>query len=164
MSAICKRANTSPGHLYHYFASKEDLIEAIVEEDSARAEQKIATILRSMNPVRSMMEAATSLWSEDDKGYRGALNAEMMAEASRNPRIARIIRDREERLLGNLTRMLQAAQQRGQIDPDLDCATWALLLLSIFRGMILTDDANIGFDREVATTALQDLVRRALIS
>ena len=44
MQEICAQAGMSPGNLYRYFRSKEDIIAGIAERDRAEAAQQMASI------------------------------------------------------------------------------------------------------------------------
>lgn len=58
----------------------------------------------------------------------------MLAEAGRNPVIAELLQKHTKELRSLLAKYLKKAQQKGQVDPTLDCNLTASLLLSIVDG------------------------------
>lgn len=161
MSAICKRANMSPGHVYHYFKSKEDIISAIVEEDGADAEARIASLLEDGNTLDAMLDRIGEIWC-DSHTIRGALNAEILSESNRNPRINQILQARYRRIHKQLAGVLSTAQQRGHIAPDLDPEGFATLLYAIVDGLTVSADAGLIQDQEQATNAFRLVLNRCL--
>lgn len=162
MSAICRKAGMSPGHVYHYFRSKEDLIEAIIEEDIRRSEARMMTLLGGEDTYQALNDAMSCLWEKLDEGLKGALEGEIMAEATRNPRIAKIVRDREQRFRTMLGDLLKAAQARGSIDPEPDPYGFATLLVELVSALKIADDAGTGIDREQVVEAMRFMLRRCL--
>src|ERR1700750_2375550 len=90
---ICAEAGISPGHLYHYFPSKEAIITAITETGLDILEARFAQMMESANAVTAMVSQLDRI-----KGKRGdarmrarnLLLLDMLAEAGRNPAIAKI--------------------------------------------------------------------------
>src|SRR6202035_3962911 len=133
IDAICAAAHMSPCHLYHYFDSKEAIIEALLESHQKREAAAFEELTKEGDLV-----AAMSGWL--DRRLRtvrpnSALSLEMRAEGTRNPAIARILNrvDRSVRVL--LSRLIGEGQARGQIDPRLDPDIVAAVLHSIIFGL-----------------------------
>lgn len=162
MSAICKKAKMSPGHLYHYFSSKEDLIEAISEEDSENAVEKIGEVLESDNAFQALLNKTSAIWDKEGRSIHGALNAEIMAEATRNPRIAAIVHARQKRIHARINEVLMTAQEQGQIDPDIDTSSFACIVFGLASGLILSAEVNPDFDRQRATESFRLTLQRTL--
>ena len=72
---------------------------------------------------------------------------EMMVEAGRNPAIAKIMRKNSAMVLALIQDFIESGQLRGQIDPGLDSAVAAGMILSVMDGMrtlvIRNPDADI---------------------
>ncbi|MDQ8205108.1 TetR/AcrR family transcriptional regulator [Pelagicoccus sp. SDUM812003] len=156
MSAICKRAKMSPGHLYHYFSAKEDLIQAIVQEDSLQLEEKLSSLLQEDDLYGAMISRVHEIWDNDHR-MGAALNAEVLAEASRNPRISKIIREHDARLRDKFASMIRSAQQAGNINPDIAPDGFATVIIGAINGMRMADEAGTQLDRAKATEALREL-------
>jgi TetR/AcrR family transcriptional repressor of uid operon len=96
-SQICKEAKNRPGHLYHYFASKEDIVKAIAEMRLEIATTRYARMLESP-------DAVTALLSEVDSSdiAHGRANSNLfltlMAEAGRNPAVAKSMRESSRKI------------------------------------------------------------------
>src|SRR5690606_11757025 len=106
IARICQAAGMSPGHIYHYFRNKEDIIAAIVEQDVARIldfhdRMRASTDLRAT--VRDCVRQ--SVISALDAG-EVALKLEIVAEAARNPRIAELVRLADQRLRASFMGMM----------------------------------------------------------
>ena len=84
ISDICKDAKISPGHLYHYFSSKEDIVRAITENSLEYATEWLARIVRQPDPVEAFVAALESARIEQFHN-RQLLALDMLAEAGRNP-------------------------------------------------------------------------------
>lgn len=138
---ICKEAKISPGHLYHYFPSKEAIVEALAEDRL----QSIATTFATVAEEEDILEALLSRIHEGfAKTYRPNVlfNVEMLAEASRNPSIAKILQRYTQRMRDLLADRLRQGQRRGQIDQMLDPTLVATILLGVVdgvRGMAIKD-------------------------
>src|SRR5579863_8354451 len=86
---ICAAAEMSPGHLYHYFSSKEAIIEAIVEMGLERVATMTGRLARKTNIVDALLEEIEQ--RQGGQRPRFGLMLEMEAEAARNPPIAKIM-------------------------------------------------------------------------
>lgn len=152
----------SPGHVYHYFKSKEDLIEAIIEVDNERSNQKFRELLGGEDTLQALLDGIDHIWHKVDEGLRGVLDAEILAEATRNPRIADMIRAREEHFRGMFGDLLKAAQERGNISSTVDPYGFATMMIEIVSALTISDDAGTGIDRRQMTETLRFMVRRCL--
>jgi len=161
MSTICEKAGMSPGHLYHYFSSKVDLIEAIAEEDSQIAERNIAALVKKGHVVEELVRGMERVWKRG-QGIHGALNAEVLAEAARNERVSKIIRQRNGRIRSLLAKTLEEAQERGEVAPDMDPLGTASLLIAMTDGLSAAHDAHTGIDLKRATAATRRFLERSL--
>ena len=95
MSRIAKRAKMSPGHIYHYYDSKEAIITEIVrqEEIAARA---FFDSLRGCSPedlIGFMVECMEESMEGKTDVFQSVLMMEILAEGTRNENILTIIRD-----------------------------------------------------------------------
>ncbi|WP_426408664.1 TetR/AcrR family transcriptional regulator [Bradyrhizobium ganzhouense] len=129
---ICAEAGISPGHLYHYFASKEAIIEAMIDLGLARSAERFEKILAAPDVIEALLADI----EETCLRLRLAqvLNMDALAEAARNPEFARII----ERHTGAFRRMwasfLRQAQSQGRVDPGLDPDATANILIALIDG------------------------------
>ena len=97
MAEIAKEANLSVGQIYRYFENKEAIIEAIVEHDIAEKRAKFDEFYATEGDFsRYMVETCSQAVERFWDPARAALDLEVMAEAARNPKVAEILRRREE--------------------------------------------------------------------
>jgi len=90
ISGIAKSCGISVGHLYHYFSSKEALIEAVVERELVRQRDKLEDF-RNLNAAEIRDQIAPLVIDaivKSQEPFRTVLNFEILAEAQRNPSIA----------------------------------------------------------------------------
>jgi len=125
MQEICAEAGMSPGNLYRYFRSKEDIIAGIAERDRAETAQQFAALDRAGNFFDGLAALAHHHLVERSL-EEVSLCAEIMAESRRNPAVARIYQDMERDVRTRFVALLRGAAERG----DLDGAVTALFALA----------------------------------
>ena len=95
MARIAATAGMSPGHLFHYFKRKEDIVEAIVTRERTVMEA-FAEKLRSAGSRSDMLEliqaGVVEVLSQDAEDSNASLTMEILAEATRNPEILEMLR------------------------------------------------------------------------
>src|ERR1700749_1581724 len=92
---ICKEAGISPGHLYHYFASKEEILVGITSAGLEQFAERFALMMQSDDAIGALMaEIGRHKDKKRDPQHKAMsrLVLEMLVEAGRNPVIARILR------------------------------------------------------------------------
>jgi len=161
ISDICAAARMSPGHLYHYFTSKEAIVKAIVEwglEQSAAVFDKLTNTEHIVDAL--VTELDRRLTRERHRGVSFTL--EMLAESARNPAIAEIVRRRDRVRCELLSRLLRAGQEREQVDPGLDPDIAAALVSHIMEtiGYLALRDPR--FDMQGGADMLKVLMTRFL--
>ena len=129
IAQICDEAGISPGHLYHYFTSKEAIIGAITSAGLEYVKARFAEINGDGDPIRSLIVEFERLRALN-RTKSGVL-LDVLAEAARNPAIGKILQDTSEAMRQLLAEFLRRGQARGQIDPDLDAGTASAVLISI---------------------------------
>jgi TetR/AcrR family transcriptional regulator, repressor for uid operon len=155
ISMICKEAAISPGHLYHYFASKDVIVEEMANEylstlhgyfRSISDEKGIATLLLS------------ELWSMngwDDVAHCRIL-FELLAEAGRNDNIRSILVRNTDAIRPLLAETIKAGQQRGEVDANLDPVHTSAMLIAVLDAApmlpLMVDGISFKVSRNLMTT------------
>ena len=137
MPEICAEANLSPGTVYRYFRSKEELIEAIVEDDRAESLSFLDALAGEPDVAVAIAAALDTAFADLAEPGAAALYVEVCAEAARNPRVAAVVRRHDASVSAALTALLRGAQERGEIDPSLDLGATVWLLNALFDGVIV---------------------------
>ncbi|WP_291297639.1 TetR/AcrR family transcriptional regulator [Elioraea sp.] len=155
---ISAAAGISIASLYQSFPSKDALILAIAE-DETRASIALVGRLAGPGPfAERLRDVLDAIAEEARRADALALHLEIAAEALRSPRLAAMLRQAQEALLGALADTLAAAQARGELDPSLDPAGLARLLDIVADGLFAHVALGIG-DGAAATAQLLRLLR-----
>ena len=161
---ICAAARMSPGHLYHYFDSKEAIIEALFE---SRLELEAAIVGELTLTPNADLVSAICGWLDgrmkDVRAHGSSLGLEMRAESARNPAIAKIVAGADRGVRELLSRLIRQGQERGQVDPGLDSDSAAAVVHSIIFGLNrLGAIRDSRFDVRAASAMLKLLIERFL--
>jgi len=129
---ICVEAGMSPGNLFHYFASKQALIEALVEEDRREISEWFARTKDTDDLFATLLDLLDLCVEQVSNPIVTRIGVEIMAEALRNPKIDALVKRNEAERHAALLDLLRKAAARGQVDASLDlpkAATWVSALI-----------------------------------
>jgi AcrR family transcriptional regulator len=116
MQQICAESKLSPGAVYGYFASKEDLVMAIAEQVLARIvpELDVRTTTRDLPPLSEVLGRLTAVLDEGD-GDLARLAVQVWAEALRNPALATRLAKAYQAQTARLAKLVSAYQRCGKL-------------------------------------------------
>ena len=140
MRDIYEEAGLSPGAVYHYFESKHDIIAASFDFDYQRSRDLFAAAAASEDPRGALIDLLSFLVH----GLKHAaelnaprVNVQGWGEALVNP----TLRETVVGVIGiyreAVTELVRRAQTAGQLDPAVDPAALANMLLAIYYGLEL---------------------------
>jgi AcrR family transcriptional regulator len=158
MQEICAEAQISPGGLYRYFASKEDIIAAIAERDRADVAAQFRAIDQAPDFFQGLAEAARYYLVERPLD-EVILCAETMSESRRNPAVARIHAAIESDVKKGLVDLLRRAAERGVVQRDLDFDATAAVLMALADGFAWRRAADASFDPAAALPMALEMIR-----
>jgi AcrR family transcriptional regulator len=157
---ICTEAGISPGHLYHYFPSKEAIIEAMIDLGLAHAAERFEKILAADDVIEAL------LVDIEDTSLRfrpaQALNLDGLAEAARNREFARIIARHSSAVRRMWSDFLRKAQAQGLVDSGLDPDATANILIALIDGSRAMPIRNPKLDIEQSVEHLRTMLVRFL--
>jgi TetR/AcrR family transcriptional repressor of uid operon len=160
IAQICDEAGISPGHLYHYFASKEAIIGAIASAGLEYTRARFAEIAEDEDPIRTLVSEFERLKALN-KTKSGVL-IDVLAEAARDPQIGQILRDTSEEMRRLLAEFLRRGQAHGQIDPDLDADMASAMLISMIDSVKTLSIRAPAIDPERSADVLDKMITRFL--
>ncbi|HWL77496.1 helix-turn-helix domain-containing protein [Microbacterium sp.] len=128
MRAVARAAGVGPATLYRHFPTKQDLIEAVFDENVRACERIVADGLADPDPVRGFTQAVTGLVVHN-LANRGFVEAFMATVPDRDWFAAH-----RRRLLAQLMELAGRAQARGTLRRDLTASDLVLALLAV-RGL-----------------------------
>jgi AcrR family transcriptional regulator len=137
MQDICAEVGLSPGSVYRYFRSKEDLIAALVEADRARHIARIEAVREQPDVFAALKNLANQTLDSLNDPEMSLLHAEIGAELHRNSQVKELVRNTNRAILDSLAETLRMAQERGAIDPELDPRPTAELLVAVVDGLAM---------------------------
>jgi AcrR family transcriptional regulator len=161
MAAVSAAAGMSPGHIYHYFPSKESIVEAIVEFGKEQFLPHIEDLKTQPNILQSLIDGLVMHLGECQPGC-ATLNLEIFAEASRNPVVGEIMRNHDVFMSGHLRDALEIGRRQGSIDRDADIEGAIALIASILKGyglrLAVRPDLDSGIIRRLIPPLLRNLL------
>lgn len=160
MAEIAKSFGMSAGHIYNYFDSKEAIIEAIVERDIDEFLALTAQMQGQADVRRALVERVDEGVAQRLDHDHAALQVEIVAEASRNPKIAALVRRADATVRARLIELVRTASQ-GQIGED-ELAARAELLMTLCEGLMIRTLRHPEIDRAAITHGLRGVVRHLL--
>ena len=136
---IAAEAGVSHGLLYHYFGSKEEVLETIFRETWGALVEEVARLEASDLPVLERVRGIATVYLGSWTSNPDLIRV-LVREVARSPDVARRVEEGAKVFLA-IRRMLEAGQRRGEIRADADArlATWVLYgaLEEILTGWVL---------------------------
>jgi TetR/AcrR family fatty acid metabolism transcriptional regulator len=123
---VAKEAGVAYGLVYHYFGSKEDLLETIFRRTWSRMLEAVEELERSDMPAREQLAGVARIvlgsWELDPDLVRV-----LVREVARSPQLGREV-DEIEHAFAALERIVKKGQERGELRAGLDprLAAWIL--------------------------------------
>ena len=164
ISDIADEAGASHGLVYHYFSSKEEILETIFRENwgvvAIAIDHIAATDLSCAEQIRKIVSLMLRSWRRDPEVVRV-----LVREIARSPQLQERIGD-FQRTFDALARLIARGQASGEFDPALDprvatFALWGMLdevLTAWVLGRLPSEDSDVVAAEATATA----MVRRAL--
>ncbi|MBI3347595.1 MAG: TetR/AcrR family transcriptional regulator [Burkholderiales bacterium] len=136
MAEIAKTAGMSPGHIYNLFENKDDIIAAIVERDCEDVLGRIAAFQQEEDLLQRMLAETEQAIDEHSQVAEAALQLEVLAEASRNPKLATVVQQSEALVNRKAQELIrQSLGERADDLPPGEIQGRALLLGALFNGL-----------------------------
>jgi TetR/AcrR family transcriptional repressor of uid operon len=162
MQEICTVAGMSPGNLYRYFRSKEDIIAGIVERDRAQAARDFAAV--GQGHFFEGLDKLAQQYLVERSIEEVALCAEIMAESRRNPAVARIYQAMEADVRERFIALLRSAADRGEIRRDIDFDGTVTVLFALADGLAWRRTVEPSFDAQSVVPITLAMVEKLLVA
>jgi AcrR family transcriptional regulator len=136
MEDVADRLGVSEGTIYLYFKSKRELFKAISDLGEHDVAKNLSSAMGSDDPVKSFFELATDVYEQ----YQplSGLIVELLAEASRDPSLRKMVRDNFDKDREKMHRFLVELRKRGRIGAETDMNSVSMAVLFLFYGYAIT--------------------------
>lgn len=161
MQHICKEAAVSPGAVYVYFASKEDLIAGLCERDRSEFAERFSLVSSAPDFLDALRQIGEHYFV-DENSDRQRFVIEMGIEATRNPRISEIFMTVDQFCFDSFRSLFQRLKDEGRIAPTIDIDTLAKVFNVIGDGMFWRRAIEPGFNARAVLPVLVELVASLL--
>jgi AcrR family transcriptional regulator len=157
MQDLARAANMSAGNFYRYFASKDAIIEAMIDLDMSEMTQNFLMILNAPAPMNLLRQVLAERVQTHRANCDGALWAEMNATAQRRPSVASAVARMEEAVIGYL---VQVFCVEAAISPVL--APPAFHQTAALVVMLITATTMVGASQQIRSQHLNAQIMRII--
>jgi len=161
MQDICKEAVVSPGALYVYFGSKEDLIAGIVERDRAKLAGELAALAEAPDLLAALSKLGEHYTVEEPQ-HKRLLCVEIGLESTRNEAVGELFRSVDKFCHDSFIKLFDRAKRDGRIAPEHDLDTIATVLSVIGDGMFWRRAVDPNFDAKAVMPVLTGILSNLL--
>jgi AcrR family transcriptional regulator len=136
MQAIFEEAGLSPGAVYRYFKSKEEIVQAIASETLGGFARAIepAPDEDPLGPVELLDRFFHFIEGVEHRRDRLRLAIQAWGEVLHNPGLSDFVRGLVDDVRTRMSATLREAQRRGALDPELDTDAAGRVLIAIAQG------------------------------
>jgi TetR/AcrR family transcriptional regulator, repressor for uid operon len=139
MHDISAEAGISVGLIYRYFENKEAVISAMAD----RHEKEIVEVLKRARQAPTLLESLEILFTahccENQPRLLSAFVVDLYAEASRNARVADLVRGVLQTGMDGVTDLISRAPEAQKPTHGLSPTDLAELIFAVARGMLMLD-------------------------
>jgi AcrR family transcriptional regulator len=162
MRDIYQETGLSAGAVYHYFDSKEAIIQASLDIDYLRSRDLFDAAVASDDPLKTLRELLDFLFQGLKQAAAlgaGRVNVQGWGEALVNPKLMETF----QRVLGyyhaTVAQAVRKAQAAGQIAGDQDPSAYSQVLVSLYYGLELQKALNPDLDVDQYAAAVRTLLQ-----
>ena len=154
MDEVAAKVGVTKAALYRYFRSKNSLLESVFRA----TQRRLRVALEEAFERRTVEEGVKEFFQNLDRTYGQSYDLifEWFAQASRDPRIRRLMRADGERDIATVTAFLERQRKGGRLQSRKDARMLAQILETAFVGGWIR--IAMGHDRRAVVRSLQDLV------
>lgn len=138
MQDICRQCSLSPGAIYRYFRSKEDIVEAASEQSRVQAMALIRQVrerLRAPEVLDALAQHFFGMLASVGDGSPGDL--EVWTESYRNARLLEILRRDYHEYLSAIASIVRQGITEGKFSANLDPKATAQVMIAMFEGTVM---------------------------
>jgi AcrR family transcriptional regulator len=165
MQDVVREAALSPGAIYRYYASKEEIIAAVAAERHAAERELLRTATRDADLGAGFEGLARAflgrLSTRDEKEWR-RVTVQLWGEALRSKRVMAVVRGGLDEPLALLAALVRRGRREGRLSPALEPRATARVAAALFQGLALQQawepDMNLAACVRSATLLLRQLV------
>lgn len=149
VSDIARAAGMSHGLLYHYFASKDALVEALFDANMERMRAIMAVALDGEGPVLPRMERACELMlaQADEHSDLALFVTQTMVSRALPDAMRKKMEQSGRQALDQLASLIAEGQANGEIADDASPQSLATAVAALVRGLALFHEVRISQER-----------------
>jgi AcrR family transcriptional regulator len=140
MQDIVSESGLSPGAIYLYFKSKEEIIKTIANVRHSSEKEIIAKAFSSGDSniaLNQLIETFFYSLANTEVRIQRSIGVQLWGEALSNPLVREIVHQGMEESKNTLTEILTVYQKQGKLSPELSPEAFALVMLAQFQGFVL---------------------------
>ena len=164
MAEISRTAGMSAGHIYNYFDSKEAIIESIIEQDM----EEMFSIFQQFEDHPS--DVLTALLDGLNMGVSRHMdtgscdiNLDMMAEANRNYKVAKLLRESDLKARNRMRQLLISDRSVLKNQSEEEIESRINVIFSVMAGLLLRKVLHPELTEETVLIALRPAMKTLLM-
>ena len=142
MKDVANRLGVSEGTIYLYFRSKRELFKAISDLGEHDVAEIISSAIKSVDPVKSFLDQAAKVYEQYEP--ISGLMVELLAEASRDFLLKRILRDNFDKDRETMQKFLIELRKHHKIGAEVDIGSVSMVILYLFYGYAISRLLGVG--------------------
>lgn len=159
MQDVIGEAGLSPGAVYRYFRSKDEIIIAISMDAIGSVQALVRDALRTHQPIADLVAGLPRAIAHlDQADVRMRLAVQAWGEALRNPDLAAALQDGLDGLRSALRERIVLGQRDGDVAERVDADAVGGVLLALVQGFILQRSWDPELSAETYGAAARDVV------
>ena len=139
MHDISTEAGISVGLIYRYFENKEAVISAMADRHKKEISEMLERAQKAPTLLESLEILFTAHCSENEPRVISAFVVDLYAEASRNARVADLVRGVLNTAMDGVTELISRAPEAQNSTHGLSPTELAELIFAVARGMLMFD-------------------------
>ncbi|WP_286269150.1 TetR/AcrR family transcriptional regulator [Thalassotalea hakodatensis] len=165
MAEISKTAGMSAGHIYNYFASKEAIIESIIQRDM---EEMISLFQEFGDKPGDLIAILVDSLDEAVERHTNAekskaLHLEMLSEAARNDKIASLLQQSDTHARHEMRKLLVGSRGALKKATEREVDARIEVMFSMIGGLLLRRVLNPSLDKKGILLALRPAMKTLLL-
>lgn len=157
-SDICALAGMSAGNLFHYFATKHDVLIALVERDGVELRAHLDELTQAADPLAALLGFLDDVCALASDPLYSGLALEIAAIAHRDEAVAALFKANDLALRVGIAALLALADQAGQVRSDLPISQITTWIAALTDGLFSRVAADPDFDPAAQSVALRVIV------